>query len=46
MNVVARAVCGWPAALDASRALSLGFTGDTTADAIVREYLDDYSRHA
>ena len=27
---VARAMCGWPAALDASRALSLGFTGDTT----------------
>jgi nucleoside-diphosphate-sugar epimerase len=43
---VARAVCGWPAALDASRALSLGFRGDTTADAIVQEYLDDYGRQA
>jgi nucleoside-diphosphate-sugar epimerase len=36
---VARAVCGWPAALDASRALSLGFTADDDADAIVREYM-------
>jgi nucleoside-diphosphate-sugar epimerase len=36
---VMRAVCGWPAALDASRALGLGFVGDTDADAIVRQYL-------
>jgi nucleoside-diphosphate-sugar epimerase len=37
---VARAMCGWPAALDASRALSLGFTTDTDADAIVRQYIE------
>jgi D-erythronate 2-dehydrogenase len=37
---VARAVCGWPAALDASRALSLGFTADSNVDAIVRQYAD------
>ena len=36
---VARAMCGWPAALDADRALSLGFTADTDVDAIVRQYL-------
>jgi len=38
---VARAMCGWPAALDASRALSLGFTADTGIDAIVRQYVDE-----
>jgi D-erythronate 2-dehydrogenase len=38
---VARAMLGWPAALDASRALSLGFVADTNADGIVREYLDE-----
>jgi nucleoside-diphosphate-sugar epimerase len=38
---VAAAMLGWPAALDASRALSLGFAADTNADAIVREYLDE-----
>ena len=38
---VARAVCTWPAALDASRALSLGFTADTSAAAIVRDYLNE-----
>jgi hypothetical protein len=32
---------GWPAALDATRALSLGFFADSNADAIVREYLDE-----
>lgn len=40
---VADAMLGWPAALDASRALSLGFAADTNADAIVREYLDEIS---
>ncbi len=35
---VARAMCGWPAALDASRALSLGFAADTGVDAIVRQF--------
>jgi len=38
---IARAMLGWPAALDASRALSLGFAADTNADAIVQEYLTD-----
>jgi nucleoside-diphosphate-sugar epimerase len=37
---VARAMTGWPAALDASRALSLGFTCDTSVDAVVRQYMD------
>jgi nucleoside-diphosphate-sugar epimerase len=37
---VARAMTGWPAALDASRALSLGFTGDAGVDAVVRQYMD------
>lgn len=37
---VARAVCGWPAALDATRALSLGFIGDRDVDAIVRQYME------
>src|SRR5215831_5434451 len=36
---VARAMCGWPAALDASRALSLGFAADTDVDSIVRQYI-------
>jgi nucleoside-diphosphate-sugar epimerase len=40
---VATAMLGWPAALDASRALSLGFTADTDAEAIVREYLAEIS---
>jgi len=35
---VARAMCGWPAALDARRALSLGFVGDRSVDAIVEQY--------
>jgi nucleoside-diphosphate-sugar epimerase len=35
---VARAMCGWPAALDATRALSLGFVKDASVDAIVRQY--------
>jgi nucleoside-diphosphate-sugar epimerase len=38
---VARAMCGWPAALDATRALSLGFTADASVDGIVREYIKD-----
>jgi nucleoside-diphosphate-sugar epimerase len=37
---VARAMCGWPAALDTSRARSLGFVGDASVDAIVRQYAD------
>ena len=38
---VATAMLGWPAALDATRALSLGFVADSNADAIVQEYLHD-----
>jgi nucleoside-diphosphate-sugar epimerase len=38
---VARAMCGWPAALDASRARALGFVGDADVDTIVRQYVDD-----
>lgn len=36
---VARAMRGWPAALDASRALALGFTGDADVDAIVAQHM-------
>jgi nucleoside-diphosphate-sugar epimerase len=36
---VARAMRGWPAALDASRALGLGFAGDSGVDAIVDQYM-------
>jgi nucleoside-diphosphate-sugar epimerase len=35
---VARAVCGWPAGLDAARALSLGFVADAHVDDIVGDY--------
>jgi nucleoside-diphosphate-sugar epimerase len=38
---VARAMLGWPAALDASRALSLGFTADTDVDALVGQYANE-----
>ena len=41
---VARAMCGWPAALDATRALSLGFTADASVDGIVREYIKDSTK--
>jgi hypothetical protein len=34
-------MCGWPAALDATRALSLGFSADASVDGIVREYMKD-----
>ena len=37
---VARAMRGWPAALDASRALGLGFVRDTDVDSVVQQYLD------
>lgn len=36
---VEKAMVGWPAALDARRALSLGFEGDADVDAIVRQYM-------
>lgn len=38
---VARAMCGWPAALDAGRALSLGFVADSNVDAIVQQYVEE-----
>jgi len=41
---VARAMCGWPAALDATRALSLGFTADASVDGIVQEYIKDSTK--
>jgi nucleoside-diphosphate-sugar epimerase len=36
---VARAMSGWPAVLDTTRALSLGFAADASVDGIVREYV-------
>ena len=38
---IARVVCSWPAALDASRALALGFTRDADVDAVLREYISE-----
>src|SRR5436190_4239277 len=38
---VAAAMCGWPAALDATRAQALGFVADANVDAIVRQYVDE-----
>jgi len=38
---VARAMCGWPAALDDRRAIDLGFVRDSSADAIVRAYAEE-----
>jgi nucleoside-diphosphate-sugar epimerase len=38
---VARAMCGWPAALDDRRATALGFVRDTDVDAIVRQYVEE-----
>ena len=40
---VARAMTGWPGALDARRALGLGFVRDTSLDAIVRQYVEERS---
>jgi hypothetical protein len=34
-------MCGWPAALDTTRALSLGFAADASVDGIVREYVEE-----
>jgi nucleoside-diphosphate-sugar epimerase len=36
---VARVVCTWPGALDASRAIRLGFIGDGGIDALVGQYI-------
>ena len=38
---VARAMCGWPAALDDRRAIGLGFVRDPDVDAIVRQYVQE-----
>ncbi len=38
---IARVVCSWPAALDASRALALGFTRNADVDAVLREYISE-----
>jgi len=38
---VARVVGSWPGALDATRALRLGFTADHHIDDVVREYMSD-----
>ena len=38
---VERIVRTWPVALDASRALGLGFPTDTSFDEVVRRYIED-----
>ncbi len=38
---VARIVASWPGALDATRALRLGFTADRHVDDVVREYMSE-----
>jgi D-erythronate 2-dehydrogenase len=38
---VARVVGSWPGALDATRALRLGFAADQSVDDLVREYISD-----
>ena len=38
---VERIVRTWPVALDATRALGLGFPTDTSFDAIIRRYIED-----
>jgi D-erythronate 2-dehydrogenase len=37
---IADIVCSWPGDFDIRRPLSLGFTGDTNFDAIMRQYMD------
>jgi D-erythronate 2-dehydrogenase len=43
---VARAMSGWPAALDDSRARRLGFVSDSSVDEIVRQYMDEQGLRA
>jgi D-erythronate 2-dehydrogenase len=47
---VNRAMCGWPGALDASRALGLGFVADSNVDELVQQFIrdrvSDPARHA
>jgi nucleoside-diphosphate-sugar epimerase len=38
---IERMVAGWPGTLDAARARALGFRGDDSFDAIVRQYIDE-----
>jgi nucleoside-diphosphate-sugar epimerase len=38
---ITKIVAGWPRRFDAARAKSLGFTGDTSFDDIVRQHIDD-----
>jgi D-erythronate 2-dehydrogenase len=38
---IERMVASWPGALDTARARALGFRGDESVDAIVRQYIDD-----
>jgi hypothetical protein len=38
---VARVVCSWPGALDATRALRLGFVADAGIDSVVGEYASE-----
>jgi hypothetical protein len=40
---IARVVCTWPGALDASRALSIGFSVDGNVDALVQEFMVEAS---
>ena len=44
---VQRIVRTWPVALDASRALGLGFPTDNSFDEVIRRYIaDDLTKHA
>jgi D-erythronate 2-dehydrogenase len=38
---IERMVASWPGTLDTARARALGFRGDESVDAIVRQYIDD-----
>jgi D-erythronate 2-dehydrogenase len=39
--LVARIVAGWPGRFDATRALALGFTAETSFDEIIRAHIED-----
>jgi D-erythronate 2-dehydrogenase len=39
--LVQRIVAGWPRALDAPRAMALGFTADKDIDEVVRAFIED-----
>lgn len=41
---IARMVSGWPGAVDATRARSLGFPADESIDALIRQYMDETYR--